>query len=252
MKKIVLYMALIIGVICFIDNIVEANFNKETKVVTAFESGNYANSSAIVESFFYYGDVYLNEEDRKELLEKVVKGLEIKNDYVYNESTVDGDRISKVVYAFKGGNLNIELLTQETKINSNIYCLNHFITVKMVFTNSMESAWYYKNELEEILANLPYMSIKPEVTISMQGELQGEMSPVAKKKMCKEIFSQLEAKIVLDNWNENSSMYGYSEEISEYKTIAGKKVNINVAFAYDETKKVTNIYVATPIYNGDF
>ncbi len=252
MKKIVYYIVLVALVILMVNIAVRINSNGEDRVVTAFESGNYSNSYATVESFFYYGDVYLNEYDKKELLEKVVKGLGIKNDYVYETANVDGDRISSAQYTFKGGNLSIELLTQETKINSNVYSLNHFITVKMEFKNSMESAWYYKNKLEDVLAGLPYMSIRPEVTISMQGELQGEMSPVAKKKMCKEIFSQLGAKIVLDYWNESSTMYGYSEDINEYKTIGGKKVNINVAFGYDEAKKVTNIYVATPIYNGDF
>ena len=252
MKKNWMYILLITMVIIAVNLLVKINLGKNVNVITAFESGNYSNSHAVVESFFYYGDVYLNEEDKKEILDTIIKKLKIDNDYIYETSTVDNDRISSVQYAFRGGELNIELLTRETRINSNVYSLNHFVTVKMEFDNSMESAWYYKNELEEILAGLPDMSVEPEVTISMQGEINGELSPISKKKMCKQIFSQLGAKIVLDNWNESSTMYGFSEEIKEYKTIGGKKINVNVAFGYDEERKVTNIYVATPIYNGDF
>ena len=252
MKKYIAYGILVIGIIFVVNIMVKSNAKGDTKIVTAFENGNYLNSIATVESFFYYGDVYLKEEERKEILETIVKELGIKNEYKYEETTEGEDRVSKIEYAFKDGNLKLELSTQENKLSSNVYSLNHFLAVQMEFENSPETAWYYKSELEEILAALPHMYIEPEVTICMKGELTGEMSPVSKKKMCKEIFSQLGAKIVLDYWNQNNTMYGYSEDIDVCKTIGGKKVNVNVAFGYDETKDVTTVYVASPIYNGDY
>lgn len=252
MKKYLLYTSLIALVIIFINILIKPNSNEKIKVVTAFENGNYLNNTATVESFFYYGDVYLTEEERKEILENIVKELGIKNKYKYDEISEGANRISRVDYAFKGGNLKLELSTQENKINSNVYSLNHFISVKMEFENATQTAWYYKNELEKILKDLPNMYIEPEVTISMQGEMQGEMSPVSMKKIGKEIFSQLDAKIVKDNWNQDNTMYGYSESIDMCKSIAGKKVNVNVAFGYDEIRDITTVYVASPIYNGDY
>lgn len=252
MKKYIAYGILVIGIILVVNIVVKSNAEGNTKIVTAFENGNYLNSIATVESFFYYGDVYLKEEERKEILENIVRELGIKKKYRYEEIEQGDSRISKIDYAFKDGSLTLELSTQENKISKNVYNLNHFLTVQMKFENSPETAWYYKGELEEILAALPYMYVEPEVSICMKGELSGEISPVSKKKMCKEIFTQLGAKIVLDYWNQNNTMYGYSEDMEGYKTIGGKKVNVNVAFGYDEIKDMTTVYVASPIYNGDY
>jgi len=252
LKRYLLYTCMIALVIILINIIIKPNSNDKIKVVTAFENGNYLTNTATVESFFYYGDVYLKEEERKEILDNIVKDLGINNQYKYEEILEKESRISRINYTFKGGNLELELSTQENKINNNVYSLNHFISVKMEFENAIQTAWYYKNELEDILKELPNLYIQPEVTISMQGEMQGKMSPVSMKKIGKEIFSQLDAKIVQDNWNQDNTMYGYSESIDTCKSIAGKKVNVNVAFTYDEIRDITTVYVASPIYNGDY
>ena len=46
--------------------------------------------------------------------------------------------------------------------------------------------------------------------------------------------------------------YGYTTGIKKYKTINGKRINMNVAVSYDEKKDVTNVIFGSPIVNSDY
>ena len=60
-------------------------------------------------------------------------------------------------------------------------------------------------------------------------------------------------KIAYENRKEDLfTVYAYSGLIEEYITVAGSKVNMQIAMSYDEKKDITFVYLATPFLNDGY
>lgn len=254
MKKYIAYGIVIVWVIAIIQFVVRIDTEKADSIVTAFKSTNYIENESKLESFFYYGDFYLGVEDRKELLEGILTGLGIQHEGVYEEKKGEEGNVATLSYYFQGGDITAALTTIETPINKNVSYLSQYIAVEMNVSNSPETAWYYKEKLTHVLERLPYMSITPDVTLSLNGKINGKLTAAAQKELAQALFEQLQAKEVLQGQSdtEHNNTYGYSEQLQEYTNVGTTKVNVNVAFSYDEEKNITNLYLATPMINFDY
>lgn len=89
-----------------------------------------------------------------------------------------------------------------------------------------------------------------------QGAVQGKLSKKEMKVLAQDIFRTLGGSEVLaadSLMSENYyTAYGYTTGINTFKTINGKRINMNVAISYDEKKNVTNVIFGSPIVNSDF
>lgn len=256
MKNYVPYIVAIILVIAGVRVLVKFDNKEEKDIITAFESENYIKSESEVDSFFYYGDIYLTQEDRKELLYQVASGMGINNECTYSSEKTEDAYVSLLEYKFNGGTFLCELNTVESEVNKNVSYLSHYITTKMTFVDSPETAWYYKEKMADVLSGLPYVTIIPDVTLSLNGKIPGKLTDDAKNEMSKNLLNQLSAKEVFGNTKngdtKSNTVYGYTENMQEYTTVAGKKVNINIAFSYDEKNNLTNLYLSTPLIQFDY
>ena len=85
-----------------------------------------------------------------------------------------------------------------------------------------------------------------------QGTVRGKLS----KEVAQDMFHAMGGSEVLaaDSLvSENYyTAYGYTAGIKKYKTINGKRINMNVAVSYDEKKDVTNVIFGSPIVNSDY
>lgn len=252
MKKYIAYGVLIVWVIAVVQLLVRFE-DEDESIITAFESDNYLESTSTLDSFFYYGDVYLSKNDREGLLNAIVGRLGISNKYKYTDKKTKQGCISTLEYGYRGGKLIVELNTVEKQIDSKVSTLSHYLTVKMTFDNSPETAWYYRDELRKILGELPYIEKIPEVTLSLEGKIRGKVDDESRMIMTENLFNQLGAREVFGREeSENNSIYGYTDGIDEFKKIGSEKVNVNIAFAYDETNNITTLYLATPVITIDY
>lgn len=89
-----------------------------------------------------------------------------------------------------------------------------------------------------------------------QGAVRGKLSKEEMKVLAQDIFRTLGGSEVLaadSLMSENYyTAYGYTTGINTFKTINGKRINMNVAISYDEKKDVTNVIFGSPIVNSDF
>ena len=58
--------------------------------------------------------------------------------------------------------------------------------------------------------------------------------------------------VVEQRGDELYTVYAYTGLINDYVKSEGNKINVNIAFNYNEKKNKTNLYVATPILNQDY
>lgn len=89
-----------------------------------------------------------------------------------------------------------------------------------------------------------------------QGTVRGKLSKEEMKELAQDMFHAMGGSEVLaaDSLvSENYyTAYGYTTGIKKYKTINGKRINMNVAVSYDEKKDVTNVIFGSPIVNSDY
>lgn len=252
-KQYIAYGLVIIWVIAVVQLVVKIDDGGGDDIVTAFKHTGYMESESSLESFFYYGDIYLGADDRRELLENVLSGIGVVHPGTYKEERTEDGNVATLSYQFQGGSFTGKLTTVESRINKNVSYLSQYITVEMHFSNAPETAWHYKARLTKVLSGLPYMSITPEVTLSLNGKMSGKLTDSAKKEMAQTLLEQLGAKEVFVGPEGGSGdTYGYTEQLEEYTKVGAEKINVNVAFSYDEGNDVTNLYLATPMIKADY
>ena len=67
------------------------------------------------------------------------------------------------------------------------------------------------------------------------------------------LLEQIEGKVVSEHRDEELfTIYAYTKLIKDYDMRSGEPVNINIAFNYDESQNLTNVYLSTPIIREDY
>ena len=110
-------------------------------------------------------------------------------------------------------------------------------------------------QIQISLRHLPERNAKEGNTCT-QGTVRGKLSKEEMKELAQDMFHAMGGSEVLaaDSLvSENYyTAYGYTTGIKKYKTINGKRINMNVAVSYDEKKDVTNVIFGSPIVNSDY
>lgn len=82
---------------------------------------------------------------------------------------------------------------------------------------------------------------------------QGKLTNAQQKQTIKQYLYHFGAKELKSDVIENMEHgYGYTEKMKDFRVVDGRKINIHIAFSYDEQKNKTRLYLATPFLNTDF
>ena len=71
-------------------------------------------------------------------------------------------------------------------------------------------------------------------------------------EIAEKIMKGLCADIISVHTGDVCTVYGYTDDIPEYITSNGKKINVQVSLSRDEQTNATLIHVGTPILNGSY
>lgn len=88
-----------------------------------------------------------------------------------------------------------------------------------------------------------------------EGFLEGHLTAKECKQLAQDIFRQFGGERVLESDTDTLDYYvayGYTRGVADCKYINGKKINVNVAMAYEEERDGMRIVVGTPLINSDF
>ncbi len=208
-----------------------------------------------VKAFGYYGDEKLSEDTKETIVKRVAKMLGIDDGYTVSESKEDtGLKVSNVTrLAKKGenGDTEIKLISvcendlQETaKIEQ--YLLIE-IDLKAQATAAVTSV---KQELSDIYEDL---GMEPSFNMHMTSQKKGKLTEEEMDAEIELYFDELDAKKVsFDTFQNTMIAYGYSKDIDDYVYQGTDKVNVQIAFSYDEKNDVTLMHTAVPFIDGAF
>lgn len=229
--------------------------DKEADIVTAFASGDYISTVGTISAYANLGKEYMSDEEKKNIINKIASSIgiegQIEIETVRDEKSENESVISSS-FSRKSSNAvtDISIVTIEHKQQDNTINMEQYILADISINNSLESTVYYDEKLQNAFED---MDISADVTLSLNGCVEGSMSNSEKNRICEDIIEKLDGKLVIGSRSDELySVYAYTEKISDYVLNGTTKSNINIAITYDSNKDVTWIYMATPIIGESY
>lgn len=233
-----------------ISRLVSAGKNeaKET-LVTAFHQVALQDMRASVESFGYYGNVYLSMDARKNMVRKIGYELGMSNCDIRQERQADA-YVTEICREGANARTTIRLITREEPITDTIVDSHQYLDIDIDLYGNVESALHYKQLVEKIMEE---QGITTDVTMNLTGVLDGNADLALKNMVSDRLIELLDGRIMAENrTDELYTIYAYTKNVEDSIILGGKKINLNISAFYDEEQDQTCFYVATPLINAAY
>ncbi len=269
---------------------VSANAIAENSLEKVFRNNNIHEADCEIEGYYYLGEKYYGESGSLELIDKIAERLGVNSEYYYDKYRTDAGSVAVMKKEGKNSELELELITTEYQESQNVIAQRNYLSVSLNIKGSLESGYYYKNLIEKTMkeickeenddkANSENISendkkssntvngekaankdeevstsiISQNLYMVIKGKIYGEIDKGQENKIAKGILKSFQAKEIFNGQNdEHMNVYGYTEILSDYVAIGSEKININIAFSYNEKENITYVYVGSPIVNYDY
>ncbi len=201
---------------------------------------------------YYYGEEFLSEESAHELLGKIAGEIGISGEYQYVRNQTDTGFQTEITKSGEESDFKISLNTVEKKTGSTM-SQSQYILIDLKIKNSVSSGIYYRDQIHDVIGKYVNHKGKNTTDLCIRGNICGLPGKKIQKKIAASVFEEAEAKKVFEHVEDESySIYGYTDKVDNCITIGNKKININVAFSYNEEKNITQILIGSPIVNYDY
>lgn len=250
MRKKLLYICGVLWLFALFQMVKNYEEEKEPDIITAFTSDMFLDTVSQVKSTAFYGNVYLEEEDREKVIKEIASKLGIEEPYEI--TTEETDTGKKTVLEKNASSVTtvISLVTVESQVSKIIMSQKQYITVDMEISNSLESGVYYRDIIESIYED---MDLSADVYLYLKGNINGDISSSEKNSIADHIIESLNGDIVTERRSSDLfNVYAYSENIEDYVVYGSTRTNINIVISYNDITGMTEVYMATPIMNDDY
>ena len=198
------------------------------------------------------------------LVVKALKSDEILIEALNNTDINEYETLLKVTGEYKDGYITkedeeeiIKYISEKTQVpKENINIINNdgeqLIDLQVVCIGCDEYMADYLKQLEEIVKECGFT---PQGELTIKGAYPGEITQEKMESIAENVFDGIGAKLVSKgaiNNEKNNVFYGYSHGLKRDINVAGEKINVSIAFTFNENTGMTNIYAATPVLNIDF
>lgn len=245
------YVIAVLWISVFTQIIVNQFFSSSDRMIDAFADTNSNIIQSEIKVIADYGTKYLSEEDKKSLIDYIAGSINLNTDYAFKTNSSSALKEISVDKPSKNANTKIKILSLDRVENDGSKQVDQYIVVDLNVYENIDSVLTYKKLIENILKELEVVDYQ--TTILFTGNYDGKLSSEEMNQITDELIGDLQAKTVSENRNDDLfTVYAYSGLIDEYIVISGAKVNVNIAFTYDETNNQTELYLATPVINSDY
>ena len=221
----------------------------QQKIISAFSSTAYIDTTASVSAYGKYGNIGLTENAKKIILEKIAEKIGIDR-YQIDDTTEDGNAVKTLSQSSANGDVICKFITVSESSGSDTLSSSQYLYVGVTLKNAIDSAFTYEKVIKDIMTD---METDACVTVNLKGEIKGKLTTDAKDTITDQMLSKIDAKIKAQNKDEDLyTVYAYDDAIKKYITVGSDKVNVNVSISYDEQNDITNVYFSTPINNQDY
>lgn len=221
-------------------------------LLEAFVNTNSEVSSFELEMAANYGNGYLSESDKTELITYIGRkiGLQVDNyDMVINREY--GDCEVYINKTGKNADTLIKIISIKKEDSKELEAFHHYIIVRLKLFTNPDSILKYRDVISEVFNELKVSDVQTNMQIS--SKYNGKLDLDEMNKIADSMIGNLEGKVAYENRDDKLfTIYGYTGLLPEYVSSLGNKINIHVAIHYDEEADSTNVFLGTPVINGGY
>lgn len=250
-SKITIYVISVLWIAVIMQVAVNAFIRPNGNLLEAFVNTNSEVSSFELEMAANYGNGFLSESDKKDLITYIGKkiGLQIDNDLIVNRDYGDCEvYINKVG---KNAETLIKIISIKKDDSNDLATFNHYIIVRLKLFTNPDSILEYRNVISDVFNELKVSDVQTNMQIS--SNYRGKLGLDQMNKIADSMIENLSGKVAYENRDDKLfTIYGYTGLLPEYVSSLGNKINIHVAIHYDEGTDSTNVFLGTPVINGGY
>lgn len=249
--KVIGYVVGILWLVVAVQVIVNHSFKDENKMLDAFTNTKSQVIKSQLKVVGQYGVRYLTEEDKETMIKFVAGKIGLEADTPIEKA--QGTKTLTYTLQKKGtyADSNIEFISVDTENKSKAMETKQYLMVTLTIYEQLNNILNYKNMVEDALDELQLDSY--DTAIFFEGCYDGQLSLEKRNEIVEEVMQQLQGRIVIDHRaDELFTVYCYTPLVEEYIVSNGEKVNINLAFHYNEEANQTRVYMASPILNEEY
>lgn len=248
--KVFLYICLIMWGAVGAQMIAERIFVRPAKLMEAFINSNTVKNESMIELTAFYGNSYMTESDKTDLVRYIAENLGIKVDKD-SITSISDDNKEGIVYTKEAARAKttIKCVTLDGEY-SKTGMKEHYLFVRIIINEDEDNdISEYKKKIKDIYNQLEAKIVSD--TMQFTGCFTGRLSINELNRLSDKMIDDLSGRIVYENRKEELyTVYAYTRGIDDYITVDGIKMNIQVAASYNEELDQTRIYLAAPIISG--
>lgn len=247
-----LYIVVLIWAAVALQIFITKRIDRESQMVTQVMSDGVENvTAAEVKLYAHYGDEPMTGAAREKILQRVGEKLGIVSGYDIIAG-IEGENTS-TTFVKKGenGDTTIRLISMEqTNADGSTTQENYLMTEIALKNQSTENIYRCKEQLDQIYADF---GLSGSSNLYLCSQEKGRMTEDEMKKATADFFETMHAKKRNEiELQDTLCIYGYSDNVPEYVYQNDHKVNVNIAFTYDEAEDITYIHHGLPFIDKSF
>ncbi len=251
-KKSKIYVVVLIWGAALLQLFINSSINREEKMVEqviSYGTDNLCEST--VKAYAYYGNELLTVEKKEAMVKHLAKEISLESGYEITSKETEDSSITTLEKKGAMADTTIKIISLTGTDTYGQPIQENYIMMELLLKGSAgASAYTYKDTLDTIYKDL---GMTPTTNIYMCSQEKGQLTEQEKENLIVEFWESVNAKeterATLDG---ALCVYGYSENIDEFIYQNDKKVNVNIAFTYDEVDNVTYIHRGIPFIDKSF
>lgn len=247
-----LYIVVLIWAAVALQIFITKRIDRESQMVTQVMSDGEENvTAAEVKLYAHYGDETMTEAAREKILQRVGEKLGIISGYDIITSTEGENTSTTFVKKGENGDTTIRLISMEqTNADGSTIQENYLMTEIALKNQSTENIYRCKEQLDQIYTDL---GLSGSSNLYLCSQEKGRMTEDEMQKTTADFFDTMHAKKRNEiELQDTLCIYGYSDNVPEYVYQNDHKVNVNIAFTYDEGEDITYIHRGLPFIDKSF
>lgn len=246
-KKVIIFLLLLVIVYSVAFLQIGNNKNGEKTLISAFNNSEFETIQVNLYSWGGLNQSFTDLEEMKIQSKLITDALGIQEIDSIEEKESDVFKELRVTRVSKNAKTTVKLesIKYEEENSANTY-----VIIDIILYAQYNSIPYLKEKIDSIYSQ---MNIKPTTNITIAGTLNGQLNKDEKEKAARNIMKGIEAKTEeIYETEKLYSVYGYTKLIDDCLVSNGKKINVNLAFHYNEYEQKTYLYLATPVITVDY
>lgn len=249
--RLTIYMLGVLWIAVIMQFAVNSIYQPNKSILEAFIGTNSEVSSFEIEMAAEYGNNYLSEADKKELVRYLASEIGLQLD---QPITINRDNNDSEVFALKKGKNAeslIKIVSVEQATASGLTETKHYVIIRLKLLQNMDSLMAYRSLLKDIFGELEVKNVQTNMEIT--GSYQGKLTLEQMNTIADSMIDNLQGSVAYANRQEGLfTIYAYTGLIDEYINSLNTKINIHIAINYDESSDTTHVYLGTPVITGSY